>query len=71
LIIPLFKSWRSGLYSAFSTRRKTEPREFVVWSLGHNRIVWREIGWLRPGLGVGLFALFFAVHPWLFGTRPY
>ncbi len=38
---------------------------------GRNRIAWREIGWLRPAIGLAAFALFFFVHPWLFGARPY
>ena len=33
-----------------------------------NRIVWREIGWLRPLLGLIAFVLLFFVHPWLFGV---
>jgi uncharacterized membrane protein len=44
---------------------------FVAVAQGRNRIVWREIGWLRPLAGLALFAAFFAVHPWLFGARPY
>ena len=38
---------------------------------GRNRIVWGEIGWLRPVIGLLVFAAFFAAHSWLFGTRPY
>lgn len=44
---------------------------FVAVAQGRNRIVWREIGWLRPLAGLALFAAFFALHPWLFGARPY
>jgi uncharacterized membrane protein len=44
---------------------------FVAIALGRNRLVWREIGWLRPLIGLVLFGLFFAAHPWLFGARPY
>ena len=44
---------------------------FLAVAQGRNRIVWREIGWLRPALGLALFAVFFLVHPWLFGARPY
>ncbi|HEX9369630.1 MAG TPA: NnrU family protein [Roseiflexaceae bacterium] len=36
-----------------------------------NRIVWREIGWLRPLIGLAAFAVFYFLHPWLFGVRPY
>jgi len=38
---------------------------------GRNRIVWQEIGWMRPVTGLVLFIAFFHLHPWLFGARPY
>ncbi len=44
---------------------------FVAIARGRNRIVWREIGWLRPAIGLAAFALFVFAHPWLFGARPY
>ena len=44
---------------------------FVAIAQGRNRLDWREIGWLRPAIGLALYALFFALHPWLFGARPY
>ena len=44
---------------------------FVAVAQGRNRIVWREIGWQGPILGLVLFAAFFGAHSWLFGVRPY
>ena len=44
---------------------------FVAIAQGRNRIVWREIGWLRPAIGLGVFAVFFGAHAWLFGVRPW
>ena len=44
---------------------------FVAVAQGRNRIVWREIGWAMPLLGLVAFAAFFLAHPWLFGVRPY
>ena len=44
---------------------------FAAVAQGRNRIVWREIGWARPAIGLVLFAAFLAIHPWLFGARPY
>jgi uncharacterized membrane protein len=44
---------------------------FVAIAQGRNRIVWREIGWTRPLIGLALFAFFFAAHQWLFGARPF
>ena len=44
---------------------------FVAIAQGRNRIDWREIGWVRPAIGLAAFALLFLAHPWLFGTRAY
>ena len=44
---------------------------FVAIAQGRNRLAWREIGWLRPAIGIGLFVVLFLLHPWLFGARPY
>ena len=44
---------------------------FAAIAEGRNRIVWREIGWTRPLIGLALFAFFFAAHQWLFGARPF
>jgi uncharacterized membrane protein len=44
---------------------------FVAIAQGRNHIDWREIGWVRPAIGLAAFALFFFAHPWLFGARPY
>src|SRR5580765_2715417 len=41
---------------------------FVAIAQKRNRIVWREIGWLRPLIGLAVFLLVFLVHPWLFGS---
>ena len=41
---------------------------FVAIAQGRNRLVWREIGWLRPAIGLGAFAVFLAAHRWLFGV---
>ena len=44
---------------------------FVAIAQGRNRPVWREIGWLRPAIGIALYLVLLAAHPWLFGARPY
>jgi uncharacterized membrane protein len=44
---------------------------FVAIAQGRNRIVWREIGWTRPLIGLAMFAVLFLAHGWLFGARPY
>ena len=40
---------------------------FVAVAQGRNRIVWREIGWLRPAIGFALFAVVYSLHPRMFG----
>jgi uncharacterized membrane protein len=36
---------------------------FVAIAQGRNRIVWREIGWLRPLAGLAVFLAVLLVHP--------
>ena len=36
---------------------------FVAIAQGRNRIRWREIGWLRPAIGLAAFFLVLLVHP--------
>jgi uncharacterized membrane protein len=40
---------------------------FVAIAQGRNRLVWREIGWLRPMIGIALFIAALLLHPWLSG----
>ncbi len=67
---------------AMDSRKKSNPDwarfaavtsnlPFVAVAQGRNRIVWREIGWPRPAIGLALFAAFFLGHAWLFGANPY
>ena len=49
----------------------TSHLPFVAIAQGRNRIVWREIGWLRPAIGIAAYAALLLLHPWLFGARPY
>ena len=36
---------------------------FVAIAQGRNRIVWREIGWVRPAIGLAAFFLVLTFHP--------
>ena len=36
---------------------------FVAIAQGRNRLVWREIGWLRPAIGLAVFLGVLAFHP--------
>ncbi|MEX2240089.1 MAG: NnrU family protein [Burkholderiales bacterium] len=44
---------------------------FLAVAQGRNRVVWREIGWVRPAVGLAAFAALLWQHAWLFGVRPY
>lgn len=50
---------------------KTSNVPFAAAAQGRTRIVWREIGWARPAVGLLLYAVVLYFHPWLFGVRPY
>jgi uncharacterized membrane protein len=41
---------------------------FVAIAQGRNRLVWREVGWLRPAIGLAAFTFFLFTHGWLFGV---
>jgi uncharacterized membrane protein len=36
---------------------------FVAIAQGRNRLVWREIGWLRPAIGLAVFFVVLLFHP--------
>jgi uncharacterized membrane protein len=38
---------------------------------GRNRARFGEIGWKRVGVGLALYLVLLAAHPYLFGSRPY
>ena len=48
-------------WARFSSVTSNLP--FVAIARGRNRIVWREIGWLRPLAGLAVFFGVLAVHP--------
>ena len=43
--------------------RATSHVPFVAIAQRRNRINWREIGWLRPAIGISLFVAVLLVHP--------
>ncbi len=49
----------------------TSNLPFGAIARARNKLVWREIGWWRPAVGLALFTLLTWFHPWLFGYRPY
>ncbi len=44
---------------------------FAAIASGRNHFDAGEIGWLKPAVGLVLFGVFLALHPWLFGVRPF
>jgi uncharacterized membrane protein len=40
---------------------------FMAVLQGRNHIVWREIGWQRPAIGLAAFVVVFFLHPWISG----
>jgi len=44
---------------------------FVAIAQGRTKLMWKEIGWWRPAVGLVLFGVVLYFHPWLFGYRPY
>jgi uncharacterized membrane protein len=49
----------------------TSHLPFVAIAQGRNRLVWREIGWLRPAIGLAAFAVLLGAHRPLFGVSPF
>jgi uncharacterized membrane protein len=49
----------------------TSNLPFAAILQGRNRFDAKEIGWRNPLIGLALYALFFWLHPVLFGTRPW
>jgi len=44
---------------------------FLAVAQGRNRVVWREIGWARPAVGLAAFGVLLLLHRPIFGTAPY
>lgn len=49
---------------------QTSLAPFVAILRGRTRLVLGEIGWLRLGVGLGLYAVLLAVHTWIVGASP-
>jgi uncharacterized membrane protein len=55
-------------WSALAAGTSVVPFAAVVQ--GQNRIVWNEIGWWRPALGLLLWGLLLYLHPIVIGVSP-
>ena len=49
----------------------TSNLPFIAIAQGRTKLVWKEIGWWRPAVGLVLFGVVLYLHPWLFGYRAY
>jgi len=63
----------------YAARRDADWQEFAAISsnlpfaailAGRQRLAFAEIGWWRVGLGLAVYLVLLAVHPWLFGAAP-
>jgi uncharacterized membrane protein len=60
---------RSADWQAFAAASSNLP--FAAIAAGRQSFVFAEIGWWRVGLGLALYLVLLAVHPWLFGAAPF
>jgi uncharacterized membrane protein len=56
-------------WKRFAARTSNIP--FVAIARGRNVLSLREIGWLKPAIGLALFGVLLFFHGWLFGMRAY
>jgi uncharacterized membrane protein len=52
-------------WARFAALTSNVPFAAVVQ--GRNRIVWREIGWLRPAIGIAVYVAVLFIHPLISG----
>jgi uncharacterized membrane protein len=55
-------------WEAFAAASSNLPLAAIA--ADRQRLVFAEIGWWRVGLGLALYLVLLAVHPWLFGAPP-
>ena len=58
-----------GDWKRFAASTSNLP--FAAIAQGRNKLVWREIGWWRPAVGLVLCGVVLYLHPWLFGYRAF
>lgn len=50
---------------------QTSVIPFLAIAQGRTRMAWKEIGWKKVLVGVGVYVAFMLAHRWLFGVVPY
>ena len=56
-------------WGPFAMRTSIIP--FLAAIQGRTKISWREIGWVRPAIGIGLYVVVLLTHQFLFGVSPW
>jgi uncharacterized membrane protein len=59
---------RGADWQAFASATSNLP--FAAILAGRQRFVFAEIGWWRVALGLAIYLVLLALHPWLFGAPP-
>ena len=68
LIDRKYAARRGADWQAFAAASSNLPFAAIV--AGRQRFVFAEIGWWRVILGLAVYLVLLAVHPWLFGAAP-
>ena len=68
LIDRKYAARRGADWQAFAAASSNLP--FAAISAGRQHFVFAEIGWWRVILGLAVYLVLLAVHPWLFGAAP-
>lgn len=56
-------------WTRFANQTSNIP--FAAILTGRTQLPWREIGWRIPLVGLALYGIVLAAHPWLFGVKPW
>jgi uncharacterized membrane protein len=68
LIDRKYASRRGADWQAFAATSSNLP--FAAIAAGRQSFIFAEIGWRRVAVGLALYLVLLAVHPWLFGAGP-
>ena len=69
LIDRKYAARRGADWQAFAGTSSNLPLAAIA--AGRQRFVFAEIGWWRIALGLALYLVLLALHPWLFGAAPF
>ncbi len=58
-----------GDWTRFANQTSNIP--FAAILTGRTQLLWREIGWRIPLVGLALYGIVLAAHSWAFGVKPW